>query len=191
MVAIGTAQTYLVLYLPTYGKVQLGLHVEKTLGAVCLLYLILLFLTPVRVEIARRFDKTKRSRFMLYSCLAMAIMAYPSFYILNLWPSNYALFGLSLFFALLALPYNAPLNGLMGLIFSVSERGAGLSLGYALGIALFGGGAPFIFEWLIELTGNPRSPALYLVLAAAITLAAISAANWRLVRNNTNISHQK
>ena len=180
MVAIGTAQTYLILYLPTYGKTQLALQMKETLSAVCLLYVILLLLTPLRLVIARRFDESRNSRYMLYSCLAMAAVAYPAFYILDAWPSDKTLFLLSIMFALLSLPYNAPLNGFMGLVFSMRERGVGLSMGYALGIAIFGGAAPFIFTGLISLTGNPRSPALYLIITSTITLLALSAAGWRL-----------
>jgi MHS family proline/betaine transporter-like MFS transporter len=100
--------------------------------------------------------------------------------VLSLWPTNLALFCLPLLFALLGLPYNAPLNGFMGLVFSVRERGMGLSTGYALGIALFGGAAPFIFTWLISATGDPRSPGLYLVFATVITLVAVWGASRRL-----------
>lgn len=180
MVAIGTAQTYLVLYLPTYAATELKLQADKALGTICVLYVILLLLTPIRLRIARHFDVSHHSRYMLLSCLAMAAMAYPVFALLSLWPSNLALFWLPLVFTVLSLPYNAPLNGFMGLVFSVRERGVGLSTGYALGIALFGGGAPFIFTWLIALTGDPRSPGLYLLLASAITLAALWAARRRL-----------
>lgn len=183
MVAIGTAQTYLVLYLPTYGKTELGVQVKQTLAIVCLLYVVLLFLTPLRLAIARRFDKSHSNNFMLYSCLAMAAMAYPAFYALQVWPKSLALFMLSLVFALLALPYNAPLNGFMGLVFLVKERGIGLSMGYALGIAIFGGAAPFIFTYLIFATGSPRSPALYLVFTSVITIMALLAAKWRLQQN--------
>ena len=183
MVAIGTAQTYLVLYLPTYGKTELGVQVKQTLAIVCLLYVILLFLTPLRLAIARRFDKSHSNRFMLYSCLAMAAMAYPAFYALQAWPTSSALFLLSLMFALLGLAYNAPLNGFMGLVFLVRERGIGLSMGYALGIAIFGGGAPFIFTYLISVTGSPRSPALYLIATSVITFIALSVAKWRLRQN--------
>jgi len=183
MVAIGTAQTYLVLYLPTYATTELGLQVDKALGTVCLLYVILLLLTPVRLSIAKRFDISHRSRYMQASCLAMAVMAYPVFALLSLWPTNLALFCLPLAFALLGLPYNAPLNGFMGLVFSVRERGLGLSTGYALGIALFGGAAPFIFTGLISATGDPRSPGLYLLFATAVTLVALWAARRRLHRH--------
>ncbi|MBU6448312.1 MAG: MFS transporter [Rhodospirillales bacterium] len=183
MVAIGTAQTYLVLYLPTYGKTELGVQVKETLAIVCLLYVVLLFLTPLRLAIARRFDKSHSHSYMLYSCLAMAAMAYPAFYALQVWPTSLALFLLSLMFAFLGLPYNAPLNGFMGLVFLVKERGIGLSMGYALGIAIFGGAAPFIFTYLISATGDPRSPAMYLIITSIITLMALSVAKWRLQQN--------
>ncbi len=184
MVAIGTAQTYLILYLPTYATTELKLQVDKALGTICLLYAILLLLTPIRLVIAKRFDISHRSRYMLASCLAMAALSYPVFDLLALWPTNLTLFCLPLVFTVLGLPYNAPLNGFMGLVFSVRERGLGLSTGYALGIALFGGAAPFIFTWLISITGDPRSPGLYLVFAAAITLVALLAARGRLQRHS-------
>ncbi len=180
MVAAGAAQTYLLLYLPTYAQTELGLRTSQALGTVCLLYLALLLLTPLRLFIARHFDAKRQSRYMLASCLANAALAYPAFILLARWPGQAALFLLPLLFNLVSLPYNAPLNGFMGLVFSVRERGLGLSLGYALGIAVFGGAAPFIFTWLIAVTGNPRSPALYLVFSAFITLAAIWAGRRRL-----------
>jgi MHS family proline/betaine transporter-like MFS transporter len=45
-----------------------------------------------------------------------------------------------------------------------------------LGVALFGGFAPFIIAWLIEATGSKLAPSFYLMLAALISFAALIAA---------------
>jgi MHS family proline/betaine transporter-like MFS transporter len=36
-------------------------------------------------------------------------------------------------------------------------------------VAIFGGFAPFIAQWLIRVTGNNLAPAYYLIAAAVIT----------------------
>jgi MHS family proline/betaine transporter-like MFS transporter len=51
-----------------------------------------------------------------------------------------------------------------------------LSISYAFGVTIFGGFAPFINAWLIQMTGSKLAPSFYLMLAAAISLVALSAA---------------
>ena len=180
MVAIGTAQTYLIIYLPTYATTQLHVRAGSVLGAVFLLYVAMVALTPVRLLIATRFDASRRSVPMVISCVAMLVAGYPCFILLGLWPNALMLFLLPLGLTVLGLVYNAPLQGFMGRGFSVRRRGVGLSVGYALGIALFGGFAPLINTWLIARTGNPSSPGLYLIFTALVSIVAITAASRRL-----------
>ncbi len=180
MVAIGTAQTYLIIYLPTYATTQLHVRAGSVLGAVFLLYVAMVALTPVRVLIAARFDVSRRSLPMVISCVAVLLAGYPCFVLLGRWPNALMLFLLPLGLTVIGLAYNAPLQGFMGMVFSTRRRGIGLSVGYALGIALFGGFAPFINTWLIARTGNPSSPGLYLIFTAMVSIVAIRAASRRL-----------
>ncbi len=180
MVAIGTAQTYLVIYLPTYATAQLHMHANKALGAIFLNYIVTLALVPWRLRIAQQFDHSHRARAMLLSCLAMLAAGYPAFILLALWPGPIMLFLLPIGFTVIGMFYNAPLSGFMGMVFSLRHRGVGLSIGYAFGIALFGGSAPFINTWLVSRTGDPRAPGLYLVFASVISITAILAAQRRL-----------
>jgi MHS family proline/betaine transporter-like MFS transporter len=182
MVAIGTAQTYLIVYLPTYAATQLHMKAGKALGAVVLLYVCTLALVPWRLWIARRFDETHRSGGMIWSCLAMMAAGYPAFMALDAWPGPAMLFLIPLFFTVIGLYYNAPLTGFQGMVFGIRHRGIGLSLGYALGIALFGGFAPFINTWLVAVTGDARSPGLYLAATSVVTIGAIWLAGRRLRR---------
>ena len=50
--------------------------------------------------------------------------------------------------------------------FHTEIRYTGLSLGFNIGLAIFGGTCPLIATWLIEITENNLSPAFYLMLAA-------------------------
>src|SRR6201999_2333202 len=53
-------------------------------------------------------------------------------------------------------------------------RGGAFATVYAVAIATFGGTAQLIVTWLIHVTGNALAPAWYMLLAAAIGLAAMA-----------------
>jgi MHS family proline/betaine transporter-like MFS transporter len=42
-------------------------------------------------------------------------------------------------------------------------------------VAIFGGFAPFIIAWLIDVTGSNLAPSYYLMFAAAVSLVALGA----------------
>jgi MHS family proline/betaine transporter-like MFS transporter len=184
MVAAGTAQTYLIVYLPTYAVTELHMKIGSALVSVVVLYPVILAFIPLRLRIARAFDRTRRISWMQLSCLALLLAGYPAFMLLEHWPGQIMLFLLPLGFTLIALSYNAPLVGFMGLVFPVRRRGIGLSVGYSFGVTLFGGFAPFINTWLIARTGDPRSPGLYLAFAALVSMLALYAARRRLGRRS-------
>ena len=52
-------------------------------------------------------------------------------------------------------------------------RSAGLSVAYSLAVTIFGGTAQPIVTWLIHATGDPVSPAWYLVVANVVGLIAV------------------
>ena len=49
-------------------------------------------------------------------------------------------------------------------------RCTGLSLGYNMAIALFGGTTPLISAWAVAVSGNPGAPATWVVATALVTL---------------------
>ena len=57
--------------------------------------------------------------------------------------------------------------------FPMPIRALGLSVVYAVGVAVFGGSAQAIVTWLIAVTGSPAAPALYVVASSIITVIAI------------------
>ena len=62
-------------------------------------------------------------------------------------------------------------------------RTAGFSLAFSLATAVFGGFTPAVCTWLIKLTGNRSAPAIWLSIAALISLTAALAS--RRLADNT------
>lgn len=54
-------------------------------------------------------------------------------------------------------------------LFSSCGRALLVSLAYGLGVALAGGGAPFLAVWLMHWSGSPAAPGWYIAAACAIT----------------------
>jgi MHS family proline/betaine transporter-like MFS transporter len=67
------------------------------------------------------------------------------------------------------------LGGLISELFPTQVLTSGLSLGNAIAVTIFGGFAPLISFWLIEITGDRVAPSYYLMFAAAVSLAALLA----------------
>jgi len=57
-------------------------------------------------------------------------------------------------------------------IFPPETRSTGLSISYNIPTTVFGGFSPVIVTYLIASTGNKAAPALYIVIAAVISLVA-------------------
>src|SRR5699024_10177073 len=52
-------------------------------------------------------------------------------------------------------------------VFPIRVRYTASGVTYNVSYALFGGTAPYVATWLIDVTGNPISPAIYLTVIAA------------------------
>jgi len=69
--------------------------------------------------------------------------------------------------------YNGAMVPFLTEIMPASVRTSGFSLAYSLATAVFGGFTPAIATWLIERTGNKASPAMWLSIAAAVSLLGV------------------
>lgn len=114
-------------------------------------------------------DFIARKRMLVISCIATIVMAYPLFIMLSsgsLWQAYVAMAVFTLIFS----AYVASSFVSMALLFHTQVRYTGLSFGFNMGLAIFGGTCPLIATWLIEITHNPTFPAFYVILAAASAL---------------------
>jgi MFS family permease len=67
---------------------------------------------------------------------------------------------------------------LIPLNFPSTVRATGLSIAYALGVAIFGGTATYVVTWLVGVTGDPLASTYYVIAANVVAVLAIL-----LVRN--------
>ena len=68
-------------------------------------------------------------------------------------------------------------------LFPPQYRFSGLSIGYNLALAIFGGTAPLLATFLIHETGNNLAPSFYLVLCAVVALLFIARLPLRSLQN--------
>ncbi|MDF2443982.1 MAG: hypothetical protein JWR01_2185, partial [Subtercola sp.] len=93
----------------------------------------------------------------------------------------YAVLGISFWLSLLALAVagvligavGGPLPALLAERFPTRQRAYGVSLAFALSVAIFGGTAPYVMTWIATVTRSPIAAGYYTVLTALITLVAI------------------
>jgi MHS family proline/betaine transporter-like MFS transporter len=58
-------------------------------------------------------------------------------------------------------------------LFPTNVRYTALSVGYSIGVMIFGGFAPFSCTWLVKTTGSAVGPGFYPAVCAVISLSAI------------------
>src|SRR6267143_3562353 len=59
--------------------------------------------------------------------------------------------------------YTGTIPSILAEMFPTPVRYTGLSVSYGFAVVLFGGFAPLISTWLVEMTGNPFAPAFYIM----------------------------
>jgi MFS transporter, MHS family, proline/betaine transporter len=158
------------VYLPSYAdavtNVPLALALRiNTLGTVLMLPLIPL--------IAIASDRWVRRKYLLLGAFGtMALAAYPVFVALARGQSGALLAGQLLFAVLVAFSV-AIAPAMFVEMFPTEDRLTGYSLAFNIGLGLVGGTAPMIATWLIEATGMPAAPGLYLAGLSLVSVAAL------------------
>ena len=170
VVAGGTAGTYLNIYLPTYVHRHLHATLSGSYAVAFVASLAPLVITPVAAIIS---DRTGRLPVMLWTVAALAVLAYPVILLVIAYPTGLVMGTVFIGISVLRAAYTAPSAALMAEMFPVAVRAAGMSLGYTLGVVVFGGFAQLTMEWLIQTTGLLGVPGLYLAVTSLISLAAL------------------
>lgn len=168
----GTASMFIVVfYMPTY--LVVGLHMPTSvsfLGA-CLAGAILLVGSPFAGLLSDRL--ARRKPFVIFSRLLGASLIYPAFWLLNHTAQPaLALVAIGALAGCLTLGSGASFLLLVE-SFPQAVRATGFSLVYSIGVSIFGGFAPFVVTWLIEVSGDPMSPAHYMIVCSIVSLIAL------------------
>jgi len=171
-VVLCTVAMYTILFMPTYATRQLGLPASGAFLATLLTGAIQVVLIPIVGALS---DRHGRLPITFASAAAILLSIYPMFAWLAAAPTLQTLLAVQAIIGVLLAGYMGGLPALMSDLFPTRLRTTGLSISYSFGVAIFGGFAPFINAWLIEVTGSNLAPSFYLMLAAVISLVALVA----------------
>ena len=174
-IAVSTCLNYFITYVPTYAVDNLGMTSSAGFWATLVSGIVLLLCTPIAGYFS---DSIGRLRIMIPAAVAVMILTWVLFTWVVAANVLTVLIVVVAIFSLLKAAYYGPLASVMGDIFPTEVRGTGLSLGYNVGVAIFGGLTPLVAAWLIGLTGDAKAPAYWVLLAGALSVAAILVA-WK------------
>jgi MFS family permease len=170
LIALSTSCFYLITaYTPTFGRTVLHLaDVDNLLVTVCTGVSNFLWL-PVMGALSDRVGR----RPMLFGCTILVLVtAYPALLWLTAAASFSRLLIVELWLSLLYASYNAANVVFLTELLPAGVKASGFSLAQSIAAAVFGGFTPAICTYLIQRTGNPASPGLWLSFTAGIALAA-------------------
>ncbi|HEY3196581.1 MAG TPA: MFS transporter [Nitrospirales bacterium] len=130
---------------------------------------LLALLIPLMGRLSDRFGQKP---LLVTGAAGLALASYPLFHWLASGDLSLTLAAHMLLTVLVAC-YMGPFFATVVELFPTAQRYTGLSLGYNLSSALFGGTAPLIATLLLEWSGNTLAPSLYLSLCAMISLGVV------------------
>lgn len=168
----GTVSTYVGMYMTTYAIVTLKFAPTVAMAATVVVGVTTLLFALLGGWLGDRFG---RKPVMLIPRVLAALLTYPAFMVLVEQKTTIALFGVTALLAALTAVSGAASMVAIPELLPRRIRATGMSLAYALGVALFGGTTQFVITWLIDATGNPASPAWYVAFTSAIAALAMMA----------------
>ncbi|MEM5421343.1 MULTISPECIES: MFS transporter [Paraburkholderia] len=185
LMTVSTAVNYLLQYIPTFAIRQLHLPAATGFAATMAGGVILTVVTPFAGHLSDRIGRRTQM-----TCVALLFLAsaYPGFAWATGHTSAVALFVLIAWLALLKSIYFGALPALMAEIFPAATRATGMSIGYNIGVTVFGGFTPAIVTWMLSATGEKSAPSYWLIATAMISLSALAYVS--RVRVTTRVAQQ-
>lgn len=172
LVALWTVCSYAILfYLPSYAERVIGLTEREGFTGGMLGGVVLTLCTPIAGLLA---DRTGRRPWLIGSAIAILLLVYPMFAMINHFPGLGSLLLCELILGIAISGYTGVVVVSFSEILPPRVLSTGLSIAYNLAVMLFGGFAGFIITWLIDVTGNPMAPAFYVMFAAAVSAIGAS-----------------
>jgi MHS family proline/betaine transporter-like MFS transporter len=175
--AVSTCIVYLITYIPTYTIKTLGLPGSTGFAATMIGGVMLLLVTPIAGYYS---DKAGRVPIMLPAAIGVLVTVYGLFAAIVVAPALGILLAAVGFLSVLKAAYYGPMASLMGDLFPTETRATGMSLGYNIGVAIFGGLTPLASAWLVSATGDAKSPAFWVMFSAAVSVTSLIVIGKRL-----------
>jgi len=164
---IGIVANYvMIVFMPTYAVKTLHLDAGSALLCATVANLVVMVLTPFMGALSDRIGR----RPMIGGCgLLYLVLGYPLYILVGHGTVEALLIAMLIVGAIQSL-YTGTIPVILSELFPTRVRYTALSVSYGFSVAIFGGFAPFVAQWLIGATNNPIAPA-YLVMAAGLASA--------------------
>ena len=170
LILCGTVSNFISNYMTTYAITSLKLPQSLAISATAVVGICVMVFSLVGGWLGDRYG---RRMTMLIPRAAILVLAYPAFVLMTKLPGATTLLSMTaLLAALMAISGGASLAAIPELL-PRAVRSAGLSISYAFVVTVFGGTTQLVITWLIGVTGDPLSPAYYLILTSIIGVAAM------------------
>ncbi|HEV2677086.1 MAG TPA: MFS transporter [Aliidongia sp.] len=171
VVCAGNVASYVNIYMPTYAITQLHLPPTAAFAGSIAGGLVSTIFPMVAGILADRFGNV-----IVMSCSIIVgiVIAYPLFLLLHAYPT---VGTLALIQAVIGLVfysfYYAPVGTVLTQLFPASRRTIGSSISYVASQTFFGGITPVVVLTMIDVTGNPMSPGIYLSVMGCVGLFSL------------------
>jgi MHS family proline/betaine transporter-like MFS transporter len=158
-------------YMPTFTRTQLKLSPAESLWSNTIGLLAVVIFVPIMGTLS---DRIGRKPLLLSSCAAFFLLPLPVFWLMLQGYGFAFVASMQIVFGIAIALFSGAGPAAIAEIFTTRGRSTWMSSSYALAVAIFGGFAPLIAQWLIETTGSPLAPVSYVMAAAAVSFVVIS-----------------
>jgi MFS family permease len=170
MLAAATTANYVLDYMTTYASATLGMPVRLALGATVVVGLCGVICDPISGWLS---DRIGRKPVMIVPWCCLLVSIFPAFHLLGAMRTGVVLYATTALLAVASTLSTATVLVAITEALPRRVRSGGLAIMYALSISVFGGSTQFIVAWLTRVTGNPMTPAWYLIGGVTLGLIAI------------------
>jgi MFS family permease len=168
----GTVSNFINNYMTTYAITTLHLPSGLSIAATAVVGICVLVFSLLGGWLSDRFG---RRVVMIVPRALLIIIAYPAFLLMIRQPGAATLLTMSALMSSLTAMSAAPSLVAITELFPRAIRSAALSLSYAFTVTVFGGTTQLVVTYLIGVTGDPLSPAYYLIVASVAGVIAMFA----------------
>lgn len=159
----------LLAYMPTYLSEEIGFGGFEAIFVTTGALVVYVAMVPVLGAFS---DRLGRKPLLIGASVLFLLLTYPAFLLLGQGGLLLAFLAQILLGFVLSLN-DAAFPSFFTEMFPTKVRYSGFALSFNLGIAMFGGTAPFVSTWLIAETGSNFAPGFYLMVFAAVALVAL------------------
>jgi MFS transporter, MHS family, proline/betaine transporter len=162
VIAFNVADYMLLTYMPTY--LSENLRFDHTI-ALLIVLVVMVVMMGLTLVVGYLSDRVGRRRIILAGSIGFLVLAIPAFLIIqNVTVAT--IFGGMLLLGVALVCFTGTMPATLPALFPTRIRYTGLSIGFNIAVALFGGTTPIIVAALIAATGSLMMPAYYLMFAA-------------------------